>query len=37
MLLIQRFVPTFFGAEYNDRRSTMDRSRVVLRNYPAAT
>jgi carboxypeptidase C (cathepsin A) len=26
---------TFFAAEYNVRRSTMDRSRVVLRNYPA--
>ena len=26
---------TFFAAEYNVRRSTMDRSRVVLRRYPA--
>ena len=26
---------TFFGAVHNVRRSTMDRSRVVLRNYPA--
>ena len=26
---------TFFAAEHNVRRSTMDRSRVVLRNYPA--
>jgi len=26
---------TFYGAEYNVRRSTMDRSRVVLRHYAA--
>lgn len=26
---------TFFGAEHNVRRSTMDLDRVVLRNYPA--
>jgi carboxypeptidase C (cathepsin A) len=26
---------TFFGAEYSVRRSTMDRSRVVLKRYPA--
>ena len=26
---------TFFAAEHNVRRSTMDRSRVVLRRYPA--
>ena len=26
---------TFFGAEYNVRRSTMDRDRVTIRNYPA--
>jgi carboxypeptidase C (cathepsin A) len=26
---------TFFGAEYNVRRSTMDRARVTLAEYPA--
>lgn len=29
------FATTWFGAEHNVRRSTMDRGRVILRNYPA--